>query len=263
MTASRSKGSTLVLSVILVVMLLPVIATAVNAIATDWSGTLLPSGITSQYFVTVLTDPRFHKALARSLAVAAAALSLATVVIVPAIVAAHVYWPKVDKWMARLVILPYAVPGIILTVGYLRIFSAPPLRISGTPLVLVLAYVPACFPIFYITVKNNLRSLQVRDLLDAGHLIGASDFAILRRVVLPCIVPGIAVAVILNFAGLLSEFVYAKMLVGGDFQTLQMYMYGQRNASGRISSVIVVLYFAIVVATTLVALRLVDRSRGN
>lgn len=263
MTGTRSWATTAILAVVVAVMFLPVIATAINAIATDWAGTLLPAGVTWQYFSTVLSDPRFHAALLRSLVVAGAALVLATAVIVPAIVAAHIYWPRVDKWMARLVILPYAVPAIILSVGYLRVFSAPPLRISGTPLVLVLVYVPVCFPIFYITVKNSLRGLQVRELLDAGHLIGASDVAILRRVILPCIMPGIAVAVILNFAGLLSEFVYAKMLVGGDFQTLQMYMFGQRHASGRISSVIVVLYFAIVVVTTLAALKLVDRSRGK
>jgi len=259
----RFSLSTCILAGVVLIMFLPVVATAINAIATEWAGGLLPSGVTGQYFATVLSDPRFYAALSRSLGVAIAALILATAIIVPAIIAAHIYFPWLDRWMARLVILPYAIPSIILSVGYLKIFSGPPLRINGTPLVLVLVYVPACFPIFYITVKNSLRNLQMRDLFDAGYLIGVNDWAILRRVILPCIMPSIAVAVILNFAVLLSEFVYANMLVGGDFQTLQMYMYGQRHASGRISSVIVVLYFAIIVLVTLTALKLVDLKRGK
>lgn len=248
------------LGVMIFLMLLPLIATFLNSIATQWSDTILPSGMTGSVYGEVLSDARFHAALLRSVTVAAIALLLGTLIIVPAVVAAHVYWPALDRWMARLVILPYAVPGIVLVVGYLRIFSGPPLAIGGSPLVLVLVYVPLCFPMFYIGVKNSLRSLDVRELLDAGRLLGVGDTAILRRVVLPCILPGVTVAAVLNFAGLISEFVYAKMLVGGDFETLQMYMFAQRSLSGRISSVIVVLYFLLILAITFVAFRLLKNT---
>ncbi|PRD42577.1 ABC transporter permease [Phyllobacterium phragmitis] len=248
------------LGLMVFVMLLPLIATFMNSVASEWSGTVLPSGLTGQYYASVLADPRFHAALLRSVAVAAVALALATAIIVPAVVAAHIYWPALDRWMARLVILPYAIPAIVLMVGYLRIFSAPPLQIGGTPLVLVLTYVPLCFPMFYIGVKNSLRSLDIADMLNAGRLLGASDLAILRRVVLPCILPGVTIAIVLNFAGLISEFVYAKMLVGGNFETLQMYMFAQRSLSGRISSVIVVLYFMLILAITLIAFWLLTKT---
>ncbi|MFC0216973.1 putative spermidine/putrescine transport system permease protein [Pseudochelatococcus lubricantis] len=237
-------------------MALPIAATAINAFAADWSDTLLPSALTADYFLTVIADPRFTAAMVRSLAVAAVALALATVLIVPAIVCAHIYWPALDRWLARLVILPYAVPAIVLVVGYLRVFSHPPLQINGSPLVLVLVYVPVCFPMFYIAIKNSLRGLAIVDLLDAGRLVGASDAVLLRRVILPSIVPGIMVAAVLNFAILFSEFVYAKMLVGGNFETLQMYMYAQRNLSGRITSVIVLIYFVLLLVMTLASLGL-------
>ncbi|MCW0983431.1 ABC transporter permease subunit [Agrobacterium deltaense] len=264
MTQRHSKGSSLFLWVMALVMISPLLATMMNAVATDWSGTLLPAGLTASNFVTILSDPRFHAALLRSTLVAAAALTIATIIIVPAVVSAHIYWPALDRWFARLVILPYAAPGIILVVGYLRIFSAPPLQIGGSPLVLVLTYVPLCFSMFYIAVKNGLRNLDITELLDAGRLIGASDLAILRRVVLPSILPSIAVAIVLNFATLFSEFVYAKMLVGGNFETLQMYMFAQRSLSGRITSVIVILYFLLILAFTLIAFLMVrDTERAS
>lgn len=257
MTQQGFKGASLFLWLMALIMVSPLLATMLNAVATDWSGTLLPAGLTVDNFVTILSDPRFHAALLRSTLVAAAALTIATLIIVPAVVSAHIYWPALDRWFARLVILPYAAPGIILVVGYLRIFSAPPLQIGGSPMVLVLTYVPLCFSMFYIAVKNGLRNLDINELLDAGRLIGASDLAILRRVVLPSILPSIAVAIVLNFATLFSEFVYAKMLVGGNFETLQMYMFAQRSLSGRITSVIVILYFLLILAFTLIAFRMV------
>lgn len=257
MSRPRIDAPCVFLAVMAVALLLPLVATFLNSIATDWSGTALPAGWTWRYYAEIFADERFRAAVLRSVAVSAAALVLATLIMVPAVIVAHVYWPALDRWMARLVILPYAVPGIILVVGYLRIFSGPPLQIGGTPLVLVLTYVPACFPMFYISLKNSLRGLDTADVLDAGRLLGVGDLAILRRVILPCILPSIALAVVLNFAGLIAEFVYAKMLVGGDFETLQMYMFAQRSLSGRISSVIVILYFLIVLAITLAAFRLV------
>lgn len=257
MRALRIDVSRVFLALMALALLLPLIATFLNSIASDWSGTALPAGWTGRYYADILADERFRAAVLRSVIVSAVALVLATAIMVPAVVAAHVYWPALDRWMARLVILPYAVPGIILMVGYLRVFSGPPLQIVGTPLVLVLTYVPACFPMFYISLKNSLRGLDTAELLDAGRLLGIGDLAILWRVVLPCILPSVALAVVLNFAGLISEFVYAKMLVGGNFETLQMYMFAQRSLSGRVSSVIVILYFLIILAITLGAFRLV------
>ncbi|NTF96090.1 ABC transporter permease subunit [Agrobacterium rhizogenes] len=162
--------------------------------------------------------------------------------------------------MARLVILPYAVPTIILMVGYLRVFSAPPLQFSGRPIVLVLTYVPLCFPTFYINVKNSLQSFNTTELLEAGRLLGISDTTLLRRVILLSVFPGVMLTVVLNFAGLMSEFVYARMLVGGQFETLQMYMFAQRDLSGRLSSVIVIAYFLITLLITFAAFRLVWRT---
>lgn len=260
MANRKASPSTLFLIAMAILLSLPLVATLLNSVATEWTDTIFPQGLTPRFYLGVISDPRFQLALARSLAVAAIALAIATLIIVPAVMVAHIYWPLLDRWMARLVVLPYAVPGIILTVGYLRNFAAPPLQIIGSPIALVLTYIPLCFPMFYICIKNSLRGLDTVDLLDAGRILGIGDTTILRKVILPCILPGVILAVVLNFAGLLSEFVYAKMLVGGRFETLQMYMFAQRSVSGRFSSAIVVLYFAIIFIITLISFRLIRRT---
>lgn len=238
---------------------LPFLAIALSAVATDWSDALLPRHIGLDVITSVLGDPRFQASVLRSLAISFAALALSLALIVPAIVAAHVYWPALDRWFARLVMLPYAVPAVVLVVGYLRVFSQPPVQINGTPILLALAYVPLCFPMLYVNVKNALQGLAVRDWLDAGRLVGATDERVLLCVVLPMIAPAIGLACVLNLGILMGEFVYANLLVGGRFETLQIYMFAQRSESGSVTSVIILAYFLTLLLLTALAIWLSAR----
>ena len=139
-------------------LLTPVIAVAVSALSTDWYSGLLPSGLTLHWFAVVLADQAFQAALARSLLIAAGSVLLQLAVSVPAILVAHCHLPWLDRWMERLVILPYALPQVVLVVGLLQIYAADPLVLIGTPWILLLAYLPLAFPLLYLPLKNNLRA---------------------------------------------------------------------------------------------------------
>ena len=151
-------------------------------------------------------------------------------------------------------VVPYALPQVVLVVGLLGIYAQDPLVLIGTPWILLLGYLPLAFPLLYLPLKNNLRALQVHDLLDAGHLVGASDLVIARRVILPCVLPGLAVGLSMVFALSFAEFVFANMLVGGNYQTLAIYLFGQRQKVGQVTAVIVVIYFAVMWLSTVLAL---------
>jgi len=53
--------------------------------------------------------------------------------------------------------------------------------------------------------------------------------------------------------------VFANMLVGGSFQTLAIYLFGQRQKVGQVTAVIVVVYFAAMWLSTVVALSMLRR----
>ncbi|UXN05472.1 ABC transporter permease [Bartonella sp. HY761] len=246
----------ILLIVFALLMALPFLAIIINAFAVDWSNSFLPRGFTLATIVDVLTDTRFQMAFLRSVFVAICAIALAVLLIVPAILVGHIYWPSLDKWMARLIVLPYAIPSVVLVVGYLKIFSVPPLQINGTIWILIFAYVPICFPMLYIALKNSLNGMAIDDLLDAGRLIGAKDETILMRVVIPLLTPALLLAILLNFSILIGEFVYANLLVGGQFETLQIYIYAHRNETGRFASTIVFIYLIFLLVMTILTLAL-------
>ncbi len=249
----------LLIGTVSLLLLLPVAAVGVSALATDWYSGLVPSGLTLRWFAQVLAEPAFQSALARSLFIAAGSVVLQLLVTVPAILAAHCYLPWLDRWMERLMVLPYALPQVVLVVGLLGIYANDPVVLIGTPWILLLGYLPLAFPLLYLPLKNNLRALDVHELLDAGHLVGAGDLVIARRVILPCVAPGLTVGLSMVFALSFAEFVFANMLVGGNFQTLAIYLFGQRQKVGQVTAVIVVIYFAAMWLSTLLALSVMRR----
>ncbi len=140
--------------------LLPIVAVFLNSVAVDWAGTILPDGYTLDHIRNITSDPRFNQSIVNSLIVAIGSLVITPLICVPAILVAHCYFPMLDKWMAGLVILPYAVPGIVLALGLLRLYSGNyGVVLNGTPWVLIFGYMPLAAPLYYVPIKSNLRAL--------------------------------------------------------------------------------------------------------
>lgn len=248
------------IGLVAVLQLLPIVAVALNGFATEWAGSVLPIGYTGEYWATLFADPRFGQALRNSLLIAFGSIIVTPLVCVPAILVAHCYFPVLDRWMAGLVILPYAVPGIVLALGLLRLYSGNyGIVLNGTPWVLIFGYIPLAASLYYIPIKNNLRALQLADIFEAGRLVGASDFAIMRRVVLPCITQGLVIGLVMNFTLAISDFVYANLLVGGHFPTLQIFIGVLSGGSGRLISAVITAYFIVVLIATLIVIWITSR----
>jgi putative spermidine/putrescine transport system permease protein len=246
-----------------VLLLLPAVAVALNGITTEWNGTVLPQGMTAQWIKQLAADPRMTEAIANSLLISIGTLVISAVVAIPAILAAHFYLPFLDRCLSVLVILPYAVPGIVLALGLLRIYAGNyGLVLTGTPWILILAYVPLGASFYYVPIKNNLRAIPATEIFEAGYLVGASDLSIMRRIILPSIAPALVVGFVMNFTLAISEFVYANLLVGGLFPTLQIFMNVLRGGSGHLLSGVIAIYFVVILIATTVVLA-ATKPRGS
>jgi putative spermidine/putrescine transport system permease protein len=114
-------------------------------------------------------------------------------------------------------------------------------------------------PLYYVPIKNNLRALRVTELFEAGRLLGASDALILWRVVLPAVRQGLIIGLVMNFTLAISDFVYANLLVGGHFPTLQIFMGVLNGGSGRKLSVLISTYFLVIFAATAIVVWVTSR----
>lgn len=127
------------------------------------------------------------------------------------------------------------------------------LVLTGTPWILVCCYFTLMLPFIYRAVNNNLQAINLRDLMDAAHLLGASTAQAALLVILPNLRKGCMIAMLLSFSFLIGEFVFANLLVGNRYETLQVYLYNMRNGSGHFTSALVISYFVVVLLLTLLA----------
>ncbi|WP_311969131.1 ABC transporter permease [Pseudomonas baltica] len=235
------------------ILVLPLAGTFLYSIATSWSATLLPSGLTFDWYRQLWADPRFLNAFGHSLIVCVGALIFATVLILPLLFVVHYHFPKLDGVMNVLILLPFAVPPVVSSVGLLQLYGSGPLAMTGTPWILIGCYFTVALPFMYRAITNNLQAINLRDLMDAAHLLGASTWQAALFVVLPNLRKGLMIALLLSFSFLFGEFVFANLLVGTQYETLQVYLNNMRNSSGHFNSALVISYFFFVLVLTWVA----------
>jgi putative spermidine/putrescine transport system permease protein len=196
------------------ILLLPLVGTLIYSIASSWSATILPSGFTFKWYIQLWSDPRFLHAFGQSLLVCVGALVLSVVLILPLLFVVHYHFPKLDALMNILIV---------------------------------------ALPFMYRAITNNLQAINLRDLMDAAQLLGASTFQAAFLVVLPNLRKGLMVALLLSFSFLFGEFVFANILVGTRYETLQVYLNNMRNSSGHFTSALVISYFFFVLVLTWIA----------
>ncbi|WP_430309532.1 ABC transporter permease [Pseudomonas sp. PONIH3] len=245
-----------VVYLLFLILLLPLAGTLLYSLATSWSATLLPSGLTIKWYVALWSEPRFLAAFGQSLLVCVGALVLSVVLILPLLFVVHYHFPKLDALMNVLILLPFAVPPVVSAVGLLQLYGSGPMAMVGTPWILIGCYFTIALPFMYRAITNNLQAINLRDLMDAAQLLGASTRQAAFLVVLPNLRKGLMVALLLSFSFLFGEFVFANLLVGTRYETLQVYLNNMRNSSGHFNSALVISYFAFVLVLTWVANRL-------
>ncbi|WP_315918865.1 ABC transporter permease [Vibrio fluvialis] len=238
------------------IMLVPILATLVYSLSSRWGATILPDGFTLDWYLKLLSDTRFIEAFGRSLLVCVAALALSTLLILPAIFVVFYYFPKLDRVMNLLILLPFAVPPVVSSVGLLQLYADSAVPIVGTPWILIGTYFTIALPFMYRALANSFSAINLRDLMDAAHLLGASTTQAFLQIVLPNVRKGLMASLFLSFSFLLGEFVFANILVGTRYETLQIYLYNMRQTSGHFTSALVMTYFLFIFFCTWLASRL-------
>ncbi|KEK09728.1 ABC transporter permease [Lysinibacillus fusiformis] len=240
-------------------LILPVLATMLYAFASKWNKTILPEGFTLKWFAALFQDSDFIQAFGRSVLLAGGAVSIALLVIVPAIFVIVLYFPTYEKWIQMAVVMVYSFPGIILAVGLIRVYSQ-----IGIPMIFVVlgAYVVGILPYIYQGTRNSLRNIDARQLLDAAQLLGASKRQAFIKILLPTVYPGLFAGALLSFSVLFGEFVLINLVVGSRFETVQIYLMKKLSTSGHIASAVVFIYIVLMGLLTFVIAIVTKRSKG-
>lgn len=115
--------------------------------------------------------------------------------------------------------LNFAVPGIIVGMGYVFAFNTPPLQITGTALIIVLVFIFQRMP---VTIRDGVAMLHQIDPVidDAAADLGSGFFRTFRRVTLPLAAPALIAGMAYMFAACVTSISAVIMVVSAKWQLI-------------------------------------------
>ena len=207
--STLTRGSALGLGIAMIwfslLVLIPLAAIVVTAGKDGWQG-----------YVDTLTNPQTWAAI--KLTVGQSLFVTAVNVVMGTLIA----WVLVrDRFWGRgildvLIDIPFAMPTIVAGLVLLGLYgpkSPLGINVANTPSSVTLALAFVTLPFIVRTVQPVLAELDA-DVEEAAASLGAGRLTILRRLVLPSLVPAIAAGAALSFARAISEYGSLVLLSG-------------------------------------------------
>ncbi|MGO4286552.1 ABC transporter permease [Bosea sp. TAB14] len=125
--------------------------------------------------------------------------------------------------------LSFAIPGTVLGVAYILAFNVPPIEITGTGLILIIAFVFRNMP---VGVRSGIAGLSQIDksLDEASTTLRARSFTTLWRVVLPLLKPALVSALVYSFVRSMTAVSAVIFLVSAEYNLSTAYIVGRVEA---------------------------------
>ena len=212
-------------------------------------------------FQSTLSDPVVRTSLWNTLAV-----GLGTVLIGSVLYFAVSYTVSRTRLRGRrvldtIMVLPVAIPGLIIGLGYLWSWITIPVGLYGSLWIMIFAYVSQFAPQGVRSITGSLVQIH-NELEESSRLSGAGFLYTLRRIVVPLSWPGIIAAMTFLLALSFREIATALFLYTADTQVFSVTMFDlwARGSTGVVA--VMALVQTVIILTLVVLSRLVRAGAG-
>ena len=257
-----------VILLILAMVLSPHLGLLLLAFGTIWSFSPLPDGFTLQHFGTVFTQSSQY---VWNTLIYAGAAALIDVVLGVAIAYIVVRTRIVGrKWLDYMATAALAVPGVVLGIGYLRMFHGIQLpfglgQMSSFWGIIIVALAVRRLPYALRACMAALQQISL-SLEEAAESLGASRSSTIRRIVVPLMTGGILAGFVTSFATAAVELSATIMLVSRSSDAplaYGIYIYMQSPAGRGPGAALGILAVVIVALGSYLSQRIIERERAR
>lgn len=250
------------LCVVAAYLLIPFLATLVYSLFVEWTD-VLPSGFTLRNYQELFTNAVFWASIGRTLVLCLVSVAITIVLILLAMYVVVAVSRKVAPVMQFLCMIPYALQGVILSIGIISLYTGTGTILSNRMFMLFGAYTILVLPYIYQGIRNALNSIDAGMLIQAAEMLGCGRFRAYVQVVLPNILSGILVSSLLAESIIFGDFVLANNIAGTNYQNIQVFLQANMDVSSGLSSAIVVVIFVVVALVTALVLKLQGAAQNN
>ena len=252
---------------VLLITLAPHFGILLMSFAKVWSFSVLPDAYTLEHYATVFTDARGMMANTLLYCLLAAGLD----VVFGTAIAYLILRTNLPgrRWLDYMASAALAIPGLVLAIGYLRLFKGVNLPFTDTPVVstwvlIMLAYAVRRLPYALRSCMAALQQVHV-SLEEAAQSLGATRMSTIRRVMVPLMMGGMLAGFVTSFITAAVELSATILLASAQSQapmSYGIYLYMQSIAGRGPGAALAVLAVVVAVGTYL-SHRFVERSRAT
>lgn len=254
-----SLAGKIFLGAVALYLLIPFAVTLVYSLFVEWTD-ILPSGFTLRNYVELFSNTTFWMSIGRTLILCIVSVIITIVLTLAAMYVVVAVNRKLAGVMQFLCMIPYALQGVILSIGIISLYTGTGTILSNRLFMLFGAYTILVLPYIYQGIRNALNSIDAEMLIQAAEMLGCGRFRAYVQVVLPNILSGILVSSLLAESIIFGDFVLANNIAGINYQNIQVFLQANMDVSSGLSSAIVVVIFVVVALVTAVVLKLQNSS---
>lgn len=248
----KGAGSVAIMLLVMIYLLIPLVISIIYSVFHKWTG-VIPEGFTLHNYVDLFTDSNFLASVGRSIAMCIIPIIVTIVIVLLALFVTAIYFPKLEKYVQIICMIPYTIQGVILSVSILSLYVGSSSILSNRLVMLMGAYCIVILPYIYQGIRNGMRAVNMPTLIEAAEMLGASKIYAFFRVVVPNILSAIIVSSLLAVGIIFGDYVLIRNLAGTSAPNMQIFLYQtMKSDSTKASAVFVVIMFVTFVITAIV-----------
>lgn len=251
---------------ILLITLAPHIGILLMSFSQVWSYSVLPDSYTLAHYGTVLTDSQGMIVNTLNYCLMAAGLD----VLLGTVIAYLIYRTQLParQWLDYLASIALAIPGLVLAIGYLRLFHGVNVPFTDTPMVatwflIMIAYAVRRLPYALRSCMAALQQVHI-SLEEAANSLGAGKINAARRIMVPLMMGGILAGFVTSFITAAVELSATILLTSAQSQapmSYGIYLYMQSIAGRGPGAALGVIAVVVVALGTYLSHRVIEKSR--
>lgn len=215
---------------------------------------LIWHGFSMQWYQELAKDADLQIVAIHSLIIGILAATLATCLGTLAAVSLHRYQFSGKRLVHALIFILIVSPDIVMGISLLILFST--LKIALGFWTLLLAHITFCLPFVAVTIYSRVTGLD-KNIFEAARDLGASDFTVFRKIIVPMLGPAIIAGWLLSFTLSLDDVIISYFVTGPSFNILPLQIYsmvrlGVKPEINALCSVMFVITLIIVIFSQLV-----------
>jgi len=179
-------------------------------------------GFTLKWYGKLLENTTLIDAALRSMTIAVVSATVACIIGTLAAFMLHQYRFKGRRAMFSGVFVMMMSPDIVIAISLLVLFLSAGLTLGFWTL--LMGHITLCVPFVTATVYSRFRGFD-RSVVEAARDLGASEYQLFRRVVIPMAMPGLAAGWLLSFTLSLDDVIISFFTTGPTYEVLPLRIY--------------------------------------